>query len=171
MCSENSFLLHSSKLASIAAIEHGGASIRQIQAVRDRVGRERKRKKHSLCLIKWMSSYSRCTELSGELFGSSCRITYSNQQPIMLSNYSLSCRPNKWLWQNTERSRSEIPQNSLSCFSLLCSRLVRSFRYTAGEAKCSLMAYSKVNAGYICRIERTKTTKSPGWGVKHQQYH
>lgn len=154
MCSENSLLLHSSKLASIAAIEHTGAPIWQIQAIRDRLGRERKRKTHSLRLIKWMSSYSRCAELSGKPFGSSCRITYSNQQPIKLSNYSPSCRPNKWLWQNTERSRSEIPENSLSYFSLSCSRLVRSFRYTTGEAKCSLMAHSGVNDSYICRIER-----------------
>lgn len=118
-----------------------------------------------------MSSYSRCTELSGEPFGSSCRITYSKQQPIMLSNYSQSCRPNKWLWQNTERSCGEIPENSLSYFFLLCLRLVWSFRYTAGEAKCSLMGHSGVNDTYICRIERKNNTKSPGWEVKQQQYH
>lgn len=71
---------------------------------------------------KWMFPYSRCSELSGEPFGSSCWITHCNPLPQRLNNYSTSCRPNKWLWQNAERSHSEIPQRvSGSLARSLCS--------------------------------------------------
>ena len=117
---------------------------------------ERKRKRRSPRLMKWMSPYSRCAELSGEPFGSSRRITYSNPQPIMLSNYSASCRPNKWLWQNTERSHSEIPENALSAFSL-SAPCVWCGRSDESEQNLLLWHIGRVNDIYICTADRKKT--------------